>query len=85
MQTTSDFCWGVGNGAGIWARIHGDGAVGVSMGSPFIATTEAPVSEEYKQACVDYGARHRFTTKISGSPCTVIRPMSKNWYKTKCL
>ena len=64
---------GVGNGAGIWARIHGDGAVGVSMGSPFIATTEAPVSQEYKQACVDYGAKDIvLTTKISGTPCTVI-------------
>lgn len=64
---------GVGNGAGIWARIHGDGAIGVSMGSPFIATTEAPVSEDYKQACVDYGAKDIvLTTKISGSPCTVI-------------
>ena len=43
------------------------------MGSPFIATTEAPVSDEYKQACVDYGAKDIvLTTKISGSPCTVI-------------
>ena len=43
------------------------------MGSPFIATIEAPVSDEYKQACVDYGAKDIvLTTKISGSPCTVI-------------
>lgn len=64
---------GVGNGAGIWKRIHEDGAVGVSMGSLFIATREAPVSEEYKQACVDYSARDIvLTTKISGTPCTVI-------------
>jgi len=49
------------------------GAVGVSVGSPFIATTESPVSQEYKQACVDYGADDIvFTTKISGTPCTVI-------------
>ena len=34
---------------------------------------EAPVSEDYKQACVDYGAKDIvLTTKISGSPCTVI-------------
>ena len=64
---------GVGNGAGIWKRIHEDGAVGVSMGSLFIATREAPVSEEYKQACVDYSAQDIvLTTKISGTPCTVI-------------
>ena len=64
---------GVGNGAGIWKRINEDGAVGVSMGSIFIATPEAPVSQEYKQACVDYGADDIvLTTKISGSPCTVI-------------
>lgn len=64
---------GVGDGAGIWKRIHEDGAVGVSMGSIFIATPEAPVSQDYKQACVDYGADDIvLTTKISGSPCTVI-------------
>ncbi|MGB0776902.1 MAG: NAD(P)H-dependent flavin oxidoreductase [Flavobacteriaceae bacterium] len=49
------------------------GAVGVSVGSPFIASKEAPVSEEYKQACVDYGAKDIvMTEKISGTPCTVI-------------
>lgn len=50
------------------------GAAGVSMGSIFIATEEAPVSEEYKQACVDYGAKDIvMTTKLSGTPCTVIK------------
>ena len=49
------------------------GAVGVSVGSPFIASTEAPVSEEYKQACVDFGAEDIvMTERISGTPCTVI-------------
>ncbi|MBI1193504.1 MAG: nitronate monooxygenase [Bacteroidetes bacterium] len=49
------------------------GACGVSMGSPFIATVEAPVSEEYKQACVDYGAADIvMTTRLSGTPCTII-------------
>lgn len=49
------------------------GAIGVSVGSPFIASEEAPVSEEYKQACVDYGAKDIvMTEKISGTPCTVI-------------
>jgi nitronate monooxygenase len=49
------------------------GAAGVSMGSIFIASVEAPVSQEYKNACVDYGAKDIvMTTKISGTPCTVI-------------
>lgn len=49
------------------------GAVGVSVGSPFIATVESGVSEEYKQACVDYSAKDIvLTEKISGTPCTVI-------------
>lgn len=49
------------------------GAEGVSVGSPFIASTEAAVTEEYKQACVDYGAKDIvMTERISGTPCTVI-------------
>jgi nitronate monooxygenase len=49
------------------------GAVGVSVGSPFIASFESGVSQEYKQACVDYGAKGIvMTEKISGTPCTVI-------------
>jgi nitronate monooxygenase len=49
------------------------GAVGVSVGSPFIASFESGVSEEYKQACVDYKAEDIvLTEKISGTPCTVI-------------
>ncbi|NQX87010.1 MAG: nitronate monooxygenase [Flavobacteriaceae bacterium] len=49
------------------------GAVGVSVGSPFIASHEASVTEEYKQACVDYGAHDIVVTeRISGTPCTVI-------------
>lgn len=51
----------------------GYGAVGVSVGSPFIASFESSVSQEYKQACVDYGAKDIvLTEKISGTPCTVI-------------
>lgn len=49
------------------------GAAGVSVGSPFIASTEANVTNEYKQACVDYGADDIVVTeRISGTPCTVI-------------
>jgi nitronate monooxygenase len=51
----------------------GHGAVGVSVGSPFIASIESGVSQEYKQACVDYGMKDIvLTEKISGTPCTVI-------------
>jgi nitronate monooxygenase len=49
------------------------GAAGLSIGSPFIACEEAHISKEYKQACVDYGKEDIvYTTKISGTPCTVI-------------
>ena len=49
------------------------GACGISMGSPFIATFEADVSDAYKHAVVDYGAKDIvLTEKLSGSPCTVI-------------
>ena len=52
----------------------GYGAAGVSVGSPFIASVEADVTEEYKQACVDYGAKDIvMTERISGTPCTVIK------------
>lgn len=51
----------------------GYGAVGVSVGSPFIASIESGVSQEYKQACVDYSANDIvMTERISGTPCTVI-------------
>lgn len=50
------------------------GADGFSMGSIFIASTEAGVTDEYKQACVDYGKDDIvMTTKLSGTPCTVIK------------
>ena len=49
------------------------GAAGVSVGSPFIASIEASVTDEYKQACVEYGAQDIVVTeRISGTPCTVI-------------
>jgi len=49
------------------------GADGVSVGSIFIASEEAPVSRDYKQAVVEYGEKDVvMTTKLSGTPCTVI-------------
>jgi len=65
------------------------GACGVSVGSIFIACTESDVSQEYKQACVDYGAKDIvMSTKVSGTPCTVINTpyvqkigTKQNWFE----
>src|SRR5690606_1025779 len=63
---------GVGCKADIDAMLS-YGAAGVSVGSPFIASIEAEVTDEYKRACVDYGAKDIvMTERISGTPCTVI-------------
>ncbi|NHN26736.1 nitronate monooxygenase [Flavobacterium jejuense] len=63
---------GVGSKAELDAML-GYGAIGVSVGSPFIASIEAGVSDEYKQACVDYGKNDIIMTeRISGTPCSVI-------------
>jgi len=63
---------GIGTGKGIKEMIK-LGAAGVSMGSIFIASHEAGVSDDYKKACVDYGSKDIvMTTKLSGTPCTVI-------------
>jgi len=63
---------GVGTGSGILSMLA-LGADGLSIGSPFIATKESGVNDDYKQACVDYSAENIVvTTKLSGSRCTVI-------------
>lgn len=63
---------GVGSGAQMKKMLE-YGACGVSIGSPFIASVESPVSMDYKMACVHYGAKDIvMTTKLSGTPCTVI-------------
>ena len=79
---------GVGNGKEIKEMIE-YGADGISMGSVFIASDEAGVSDDYKQACVDYGAKDIvMTTKLSGTPCTVINTeyvqkvgTKQNWFE----
>lgn len=49
------------------------GADAFSIGTPFIASTECGVNEEYKNAIVKYGAKDIvMTSKLSGTPCTVI-------------
>lgn len=49
------------------------GADAASVGTIFIASNESPVSEEYKKALIQYGAKDIVkTTKLSGSALTVI-------------
>ena len=63
---------GVGTGAGLLSTLV-LGAQGVSIGSPFIASLEAPISKEYKDAIVNFGAEDIvMSDKISGTPCSVI-------------
>jgi nitronate monooxygenase len=65
------------------------GAAGLSIGSPFIACHESDVSHDYKNACVEYGKNDIvLTTKISGTPCTVINTpyvqkvgTEQNWFE----
>jgi nitronate monooxygenase len=49
------------------------GAIGASVGTIFIACEEADISTAYKEAMVQYGEKDIvMTTKLSGSPLTVI-------------
>jgi nitronate monooxygenase len=49
------------------------GAEGASVGTVFIATHECNVSDEYKQAVVQYSANDIIMTdRLSGTPCAVI-------------
>lgn len=49
------------------------GADGVSIGTRFIASPEAAVSDEYKQAIVDHGMEDIvLTERLSGTPCNII-------------
>ncbi len=42
------------------------------IGTIFIACEESDITPEYKQAMIDYGEKTLSTTKLSGSPLTVI-------------
>lgn len=63
---------------GVSERKHIDealalGAAGVSVGTIFIASEESPVSKEYKQALIDYGAKDIIlSSRLSGMPLTII-------------
>ncbi len=63
---------GVANSADIKTALS-LGASGVQVGTIFIACDEAPISQGYKQAMVDYGEKDIIlSTKISGTAITVI-------------
>ena len=63
---------GVGDYEGV-QQMLALGAAGLSIGTVFMASNEASISGEYKQALVDYSSKDIvMTTKLSGTPCTVI-------------
>ena len=63
---------GVSNGSEL-QQFLSLGACGVSIGTPFIATHEADISDDYKRAIVEYTAKDIVVTdRISGSKCTII-------------
>lgn len=79
---------GVASGRAMLA-VMATGAEAVSIGTRFIASTEASVSDEYKNAIVNAQMDDIvMTTKISGTPCTIINtPFAKkigyeqNWFE----
>ena len=79
---------GIGNNTELKQVLNYDIA-GVSIGSIFIASTEAEVSEEYKNACVQYSDKDIvLSTKLSGTPCTIIKTpyvekigVHQNWFE----
>jgi nitronate monooxygenase len=63
---------GISTGDGILSALA-LGAAGVSIGTRFIASTEATVSDEYKNAIVTAGMSDIvMTERLSGTPCAVI-------------
>ena len=81
---------GVATGEGIVSMLA-VGASGVSVGTRFIACTEAEVGDGYKNAIVEYGMKDIvMTDKISGTPCTIIQTpyaqkigLRQNWFERK--
>lgn len=79
---------GIATGAGVLSMLA-VGAAGVSVGTRFIATIEAGVSNDYKNAIVNSQMNNIvLTEKISGTPCTIIdTPFAKkigykqNWFE----
>jgi nitronate monooxygenase len=69
---------GIASGEGILSMLA-LGAAGVSVGTRFIASLEAGVSNDYKNAVVSSNMNDIvLTEKISGTPCTIINtPFAK--------
>jgi nitronate monooxygenase len=63
---------GIANGQSMLS-MFASGADGYSIGTRFIASTEAGVNDQYKQAIVNSGIDDIvMTEKLSGTPCSVI-------------
>ncbi|MBL0050191.1 MAG: nitronate monooxygenase [Bacteroidetes bacterium] len=63
---------GIGDGATMLSALA-CGADAVSIGTAFIASEEATVSQEYKNAIVDSGMENIvMTERVSGTPCNII-------------
>ncbi|MES2138325.1 MAG: nitronate monooxygenase family protein [Bacteroidota bacterium] len=79
---------GIANGEGILSMLS-LGAAGVSVGTRFIASIEATVSNDYKNAIVSSKMNDIvLTEKISGTPCTIINTpfaqkigYKQNWFE----
>jgi nitronate monooxygenase len=79
---------GIASGEGILS-MFALGASGVSIGTRFIASTEAGVNDAYKNAIIESSMDDIvLTEKISGTPCTIINtPYAKkigytqNWFE----
>jgi len=79
---------GITSGAGLLS-VQIIGAAGVSIGTRFIASKEATVNQQYKDAIVNAHMDDIvMTTKLSGTPCTIIdTPAAKkmgytqNWFE----
>lgn len=70
---------GIADGQGILSALS-LGAEGVSIGTRFINSTEAEVTDSYKKAIVDSSMDDIvMTTKLSGTPCSIINtPYAKS-------
>jgi nitronate monooxygenase len=63
---------GIATGAGLVSMLS-LGASGASVGTRYIASLEAPVSDEYKKAIVKSGMGDIIATeRLSGTPCNII-------------
>jgi nitronate monooxygenase len=72
---------GIANGEGLLSAMA-LGACAASIGTRFIASKEAEVSDEYKNGIVNSEMDDIvLTEKISGTPCTIINTRTKKYFK----